>query len=296
MTMPGAEPNATAERRAGGPPVRLAVLGSPIAHSKSPALHRAAYARLGLDWRYDAIEVASGELGGFLDRVRVDPDAAWRGLSLTMPLKQEVLGRLDHVDRLAALTGAANTVRLTADGALHGFNTDVEGIVRALGEEGIDRIHRGVLVGGGATAGSAIVAMAELGAAEVDVHVREPARAAAVADLGSRIGLVVRVRTIAELADAASAPLVISTVPGGADLGVAPSAALVRDALLFDVAYDPWPTALGAGWSAAGGRAVHGLGMLLHQALLQVRIFVAGDPFAPLPDEGGVLGVMRRSV
>ncbi|MGR0317893.1 shikimate dehydrogenase [Agromyces sp. ZXT2-3] len=275
---------------------RLAVLGSPIEHSKSPPLHLAAYERLGLDWRYDAIEVRSGELAGFLGRVRADADAAWRGLSLTMPLKHEVLEHLDGADRLVELARAANTVRFAEDGTLQGFNTDVGGIVRALGEAGLERVHRGVLIGGGATASSALVAMAELGAVEVDAVVRNPDRAIGVEELGRRLGLVVHVRPLAELADAASADLVVSTVPGGSDLGAVPSAPLTTSALLLDVAYDPWPSRLAAGWLDRGGRVVHGVGMLLHQALLQVRIFVSGDPFEPLPDEEAVLDVMRRSL
>lgn len=292
--MPGAAPSA-----------RLAVLGSPISHSKSPSLHRAAYARLGLDWRYSAIEMTGDRLPAFVDGL----DAAWRGLSLTMPLKQDVLSLLDEVDELAALTGAANTVLLDGGRRL-GFNTDVGGIVRTLAEAEITTIRRGALIGAGATAASALVAMAELGAEEVRVLVRRPAAAAELEALGHRAGLVVTEHPIASLADAdadatvategrrheAAADLVISTVPGGVDLGVAPSAALVAHAPLLDVAYDPWPSVLGRAWLDADGTVVHGLGMLLHQALLQIRIFVNGDPFSELPDEDDVLAVMRESV
>ncbi|WP_400998815.1 shikimate dehydrogenase [Agromyces sp. GXQ0307] len=277
-------------------PVRLAVLGSPIGHSMSPTLHRAAYERLGLDWRYDAIEVRSGGFAEFLRRLRGDADAAWRGLSLTMPLKHEVLDHLDGADRLVELAGAANTVRFAEDGSLQGFNTDIGGIARTLGEAGLERVHRAVLIGGGATASSALVAIAELGAAEVDVLVRDPDRAVGVRELGRRLGLVARVRPLAELADASSAELVVSTVPGGTDLGVSPSDALIGSAVLLDVAYEPWPSALGAAWLERDGRVTHGLGMLLHQALLQVRIFTSGDLFEPLPDEAAVLDVMRRSL
>ncbi|WP_353814207.1 shikimate dehydrogenase [Agromyces sp. SYSU T00266] len=291
MATPGTTNATTGER-----PIRLAVLGSPIAHSKSPALHRAAYDRLGVGWRYDAIEVRSGELAGFLERVRGDADAAWRGLSLTMPLKHEVLEHLDGADRLVDLAGAANTVRYAEDGSLQGFNTDIGGIVRTLGEAGLHRVHRGVLIGSGATASSALVALAELGAVEVDVLVRNPDRAIGVEELGRRLGLVLRVRPVAELAVAPSADLVVSTVPGGSDLGVAPSEALAGAALLLDVAYDPWPSALATAWLERDGRVTHGLGMLLHQALLQVRVFASGDPFEPLPGEAGVLDVMRRSL
>jgi shikimate dehydrogenase len=275
----------------GSEPRRLAVLGSPIAHSKSPALHRAAYARLGLDWEYSAIEVDGAGLPGFLD----SRDATWRGLSLTMPLKQDVLPLLDEVDELATLTNAANTVLLT-DGVRRGFNTDVGGIVRALGDAGVERMRHGLLIGGGATAASALVAMAELGATRVQVSLRRPGAAGPLIDLGQRLGLVVEAVPLADLPALADADLVVSTVPGGTDLGVEASAALMRRALLLDVAYDPWPTGLAAQWLGVGGDVIDGLGMLLHQALLQVRVFVAGDPLAELPGEGDVLAVMRESL
>ena len=268
------------------------MLGSPIAHSKSPRLHRAAYARLGLDWHYEAVEVPSGSLAGFL--ASMGPE--WRGLSLTMPLKQEVLPHLARTDRLASLAGAANTVRVDGEGRLLGFNTDIDGIVRTLGEAGIVHVRHGVLIGGGATAASALIAMAELGAVSVRAYVRDTARAAALADLAPRLGLVLAVLPITELASADAAELVVSTVPGGTELGTAASDALVASAALLDVAYDPWPTPLAADWLTRAGRVVPGLGMLLHQALLQVRIFVSGDPLEPLPDEDGLLEVMRKSL
>ena len=274
-----------------GAPRRLAVLGSPIAHSKSPALHRAAYDRLGLaDWTYERAEVGEGGLAAFLDGLGPE----WRGLSLTMPLKPEALAIADEVERLAERAGAVNTLLLADDGRRLGFNTDIGGIVRALADSGVHAIRHGVLVGGGATAASALIAMAELGAVSVEVCARHPGRAASVVELGHAIGLVVDVRPIARLAEAEPADLVISTVPGGTDLGVAPSAELAA-APLLDVAYAPWPTALAAAWSERGGRVAHGLDMLVHQALLQVRIFVNGDPLAELPDEAAVLDVMRRS-
>jgi shikimate dehydrogenase len=270
---------------------RLAVLGSPIAHSKSPGLHRAAYRLLGLDWEYSAIEMRGEGLGDFIDGL----DASWRGLSLTMPLKQDVLPLLDEVEELAVLAGAANTVLFDA-GRRRGFNTDVAGIVRALGEAGVTRAHRGVVIGGGATAASALVAVAELGAAHVRVLVRRPGAASDLVMLGTRLGLVVDEGRIDDLGKVEDAGLVVSTVPGGTELGVAASDRLMSGAALLDVAYDPWPTLLAAEWIAAGGTVVHGLGMLLHQALIQVRIFVNGDPLAPLPDEDTVLAVMRETL
>jgi len=270
---------------------RLAVLGSPISHSRSPALHRAAYDLLGLDWEYTAVEMDGAGLAAFLDT----RDASWRGLSLTMPLKQDVLPLLDEVDELATLTGSANTVLLT-EGRRRGFNTDVGGIVRALGEAGCDRVRHGVLVGGGATAASALAAMAELGAVSVRVLLRRPEAGGPIVVLGARLGLHVEILPIGALASVDDADLVVSTLPGGADPGVMASAALRRQAMLFDVAYAPWPTTLVSQWLEEGGTVVHGLEMLLHQAMLQVRIFTSGDPFQPLPDEAAVLDVMRRSL
>ncbi|GAA1754603.1 shikimate dehydrogenase [Agromyces humatus] len=270
---------------------RLAVLGSPIGHSRSPALHRAAYARLGLDWEYHAIEMDGSRLGGFIDGL----DASWRGLSLTMPLKQDVLPMLDHVDEVAQFTGAANTVVFDG-GSRRGFNTDIGGIVRTLAESDVRRVVHGAIVGAGATALSALVAMAALGAGDVRVLVRRPGAAQPVVELGRRLGVVVEESPIAALADIDDADLVVSTLPGSAGLDVVPNPTLAATAPLLDVAYDPWPTALGASWLEGGGRVVHGLGMLLHQALLQVRIFVNGDPNAPLDDDDDVLAVMRDAL
>ncbi|MCU1446571.1 shikimate dehydrogenase [Cryobacterium sp.] len=298
MADPTTSPDATASRPALDRR-RLAVLGSPIAHSLSPALHTAAYRALGLPWQYTATRVDAGELAGFIDGLTPE----WLGLSLTMPLKHSVQSRLNDLDRVATLTGAVNTVRIEnwpADGstpARTGYNTDVPGLVRALAEAGIDRAVRVTLLGAGATAASALVAAAELGAETVDIIARTPTRADTLVDLGRRLGLVVTVSGLSAVADAARvSDLVISTLPGDARLAAEFPAALRANTLLFDVGYAPWPTALAGSWAAAGGRANSGLTMLLHQALIQVRIFVGNDPFLPLPDEDQVLLAMRAAL
>lgn len=291
-------------------PRRLAVLGSPIAHSLSPALHTAAYGVLGLNWEYTAIQVAEGELAGFLDGLTPE----WLGLSLTMPLKHEIQPHLADLDRIATLTGAVNTVRFgdasvaggadTGDGAaptssrpLSGYNTDVPGLVRALAEAGIDRATHVTLMGAGATAASALVAAAELGAESVDIIARTPRRAEPLVALGRQLGLVVTVSDLAAVTAAdRTTDLVISTMPGDAALTHEFPAELRAKTLLFDVGYAPWPTALAGSWIAAGGDARSGRTMLLHQALVQIRIFLANDPFLPLPDEDAVLEAMRAAV
>ncbi|MCW2679022.1 MAG: shikimate 5-dehydrogenase [Frankiales bacterium] len=242
--------------------MRAAVLGRPIAHSLSPALHRAAYAALGLDWTYDAVDCGPDELPAFLSSLRSD----WAGLSLTMPLKQAVLPLLDSVSDLARDVAAANTVVLS-DGRRHGENTDVHGILAALAEAGVTSVERAVVLGGGATARSALAALASLGCTSPTLVVRsEPVDTLAAAD---RLG----VQPVVASALPASYDLLISTLPAGAGDSFAP---YVRDVpALLDVVYDPWPTALAA---ACGGVVVSGAAMLLHQAAEQVHLMTGFKP------------------
>ena len=277
----------------------LAVLGSPIAHSKSPVLHRAAYEALGLPWRYEAIEVSTDELPEFIGSRTPE----WRGLSLTMPLKRDVLPLLDTRHELVELTGAANTVLFhdnAGDRMLKGFNTDVFGITAALLGAGIGRVSAVRVLGAGATAASAIVAVAQLGAGRVAVSARTPERMAGLVSLGERLGVDVRGADVgAQTAgfDGAFVPdAVISTMPGGADHDLRFDEATRASSVLLDVAYDPWPSQLALSWLEAGGRVASGLDMLLNQALMQVRIFVAGSPADELPDEPKVLAAMRAAV
>ena len=247
--------------------MRAAVLGRPIGHSLSPRLHRAAYAALGLDWQYDALEIGEEGLGDFL--AGLGPE--WAGLSLTMPLKQTVLPLLDEVDPLASAVAAANTVVLR-EGRRLGFNTDVAGIVAALREAGVERITRGVVLGGGATARSALAALAELGERSPRLAVRSAARAADTLAAADRLGVQPEVVAF-DAAALDAADVVVSTAPAGAADSLALAAGAVP--VLLDVVYDPWPTALAAG---CRGRVVDGALMLLHQAAEQVRLMTGHAP------------------
>lgn len=283
----------TASSKAAKPVTRkLAVLGSPIEHSQSPALHRAAYDVLGLDWEYDAVDVTADDLAGFIDGLGPE----WRGLSLTMPLKKSVVPLLGETDRIAEQTGAANTVLLD-EGVVRGFNTDVPGFVRALSAAGLESAHFVHILGGGATAASALVAAAELGAEKVDIYVRSLERSVWLEPLAHQLGLMVRIRPLSQADRSLDVPdLVISTLPGGATTDALYTDSTRRKAVLFDVSYDPWPSALGRSWNAVGGHVVSGLALLAHQALLQVRIFVSGDPLQPLDGEETVLAAMLDAV
>ena len=252
---------------------RAAVLGSPISHSRSPLLHRAAYAALGLDWTYDAIEVTTSDLAGFLDTCDW-PE--WAGLSLTMPLKTDVLPLLDDVSETASLTHAANTIVFTEQGRA-GHNTDVAGMVRALQEAqgSVLAPQRGAIIGSGATARSALVALARMGARDVDVIARSPERAQGLRLLGSELGVVVSVSPW-ESAAPIEADAVIATVPPGAADALAPRVPAAPGVLL-DVAYGTGVTALTSAWTRAGGASADGLDLLLWQAVDQVRLMTGHE-------------------
>ena len=191
------------------PELRLAVLGSPISHSKSPKLHAAAYRALGLDWGYEAIELDAAQLGDFVAGL----DASWRGLSLTMPHKHVVLSLLDDRDPLVDLVGAANTL-LLADGARRGFNTDVEGIVRAFADHEVTALDTVEILGAGATAQSALAAAAQLGARAARVVVRDLARAESLIPLAERLGIELTRERFGDPRGSLSPDAVISTLPG----------------------------------------------------------------------------------
>jgi len=272
--------------------MKAAVLGSPIAHSLSPALHRAAYAGLGLDdWTYEAVECDEAALAAFV----TSRGPEWAGLSLTMPLKRSVLPLLDQADPLAVIAGGANTVVFRPDGR-YGYNTDVQGIVDALTEAGAG-LARGdgpprppaapggaAIIGAGATACSALAALAELGAAAADVVVRDQSRATDLLAAADRLGVPVRLLPLTALTEGlADVPgLLISTVPAGAADAYAEQIRVTgrAPAAVLDVVYAPWPTALAQAATAAGAVVVSGFAMLLHQAAAQVEL-MTGKP-APL--------------
>lgn len=262
------------------------MLGHPVAHSLSPVLHTAAYAALGLeDWSYEAIDVTEEGLPGFLEGL----DAGWSGLSLTMPLKKTVLPLLDHVEPLAEVVGAVNTVLVHGGGpgrrpTLTGANTDVHGIVAALREGLGDRpVRTAVVLGAGATAASTLAALGQLGCTRPQVLVRSMARAGGTMRAAHRMGVDPTFRTQDPperlLAAVRSADVVVSTLPPRA---ADPTAALLAEGpevsgVLLDCAYDPRPTALGTAWAQQGGTTVSGERMLLHQATEQVRL-MTGRP------------------
>jgi shikimate dehydrogenase len=250
-----------------------AVLGRPIAHSRSPLLHRAAYAALGLNWTYQAIDCGVAELPAVLAE-----RAGWAGFSCTMPLKHAVLEVASSATELALAVGAGNTLLPLPDGGWRADNTDVAGIVGAIAEQSV-RPGTVTVVGGGGTAQAAVAAVAQLGLDRCALLVRDPARTDAVHRTAEALGVRLSVALLDPSARELGAELVICTLPPGAADPLARHVWTGRQAVL-DVVYDPWPTALAASAAAAGTTVLSGLTMLLHQAAAQVEL-MTGRP-APL--------------
>lgn len=236
---------------------RAAVLGSPIAHSLSPSLHNAAYLALGIEGKYDAVEVKSGELSNFMEQVR-STEANWIGFSLTMPLKEEILKVADRVDPLAAQINSANTLIPTADG-WYATSTDVAGFIWALAAHEVTEFKRVQIIGAGATARAAAAAIDAPGR-RIEVINRNP----------SREGHMRNSVTMADLSFidwndvTLDGDLVINTTPKGAADNL-PSG----NGVLFESLYDPWPTTLASKWD---GKVIDGLDLLINQAIDQLTL------------------------
>ncbi|WP_454810916.1 shikimate dehydrogenase [Paenarthrobacter nitroguajacolicus] len=268
---------------------RAAVLGHPISHSKSPALHSAAYAKLGVDIEYSAIDVTVERLPSFMDSLRGDD--AWCGLSVTMPLKSAMVKEVDEVRGAGAHLGVINTVVFEHDaGQVRrvGYNTDVAGIVEAVRYAGVAAAPHAAILGGGGTSAAAVAAVQELGARHVDVFVRDAGRAGDAQAAAAAVGISLAIRPLTEAATAvAGTDLVISTFPPRAADSLAEELAELPGTgagVLLDVAYDPWPSRLAEVWHGHGGAVVPGLEMLMYQAAEQIRRFSGCDVDAAVID------------
>jgi shikimate dehydrogenase len=254
----------------------LAVLGSPIEHSKSPAIHGAAYNQLGLDWDYGRYRIEADELESFL-RLR---DDSWRGLSLTMPLKLKAFELSTPSCPVASATGVVNTLLHTENG-WEGYNTDGYGISQAIAKHSDLEFNEVSILGSGATA---ITAVNAISYKYPDARIRVFSRKA-----GNVMG--VETSPLDEFFSSSIRQLTISTLPSSV---VFPQLDVANDAVFFDVSYDPWPSLNSKQWEPRN--RISGLEMLVWQAVIQIRIFLNGDGTVRLPDEDAVVGAMRASV
>jgi shikimate dehydrogenase len=203
-----------------------------------------------------------------------------------MPLKRAIMPLLDEVSATARSVDAVNTVVFRADGSCAGDNTDVPGLVNALRERGIEQVQTAAVLGAGATASSALAALAQVCTGPVTVFVRSAGRAAEMRQLGERLGLDLRTADWERGAEALATPLTVSTTPVGATDAFA-AAVPAAPGALFDVLYHPWPTPLAAACAERGATVLGGLDLLVHQAVLQFEQFTGVVP--------GPLDAMRQA-
>jgi shikimate dehydrogenase len=284
----------------GHPAAQLAVIGSPIAHSRSPQIHQAAYAQLGLDWLYEAVEVTEERLPQFLEGL----SSTWRGLSVTMPLKRRAFELCAAVDQAAQSIGVVNTL-LRESEAWRGFNTDIDGAVAAMNPLGLEHVHHAVMFGAGATATSVAYALSLSGVEKVTVFARRSEQVAELADVLPK-NTVIQHRNLptgeysalenSALSDVlGQSQLLVNTLPDTATGLFVFDDLLPKSVPLFDVVYGDNVTPLTEFWRRCEGLFSGGLELLVQQALLQIRIFVSGDPRSPLPDEVLLVETMRRA-
>jgi shikimate dehydrogenase len=256
----------------------LAVLiGSPVAHSLSPAIHRAAFAASGVDWTYAALDVAPGDGGAAVEAMRV---LGIRGMSVTMPHKADVAAAVDRLDPAAQALQSVNTVSRDGD-RLVGSSTDGAGFVGSLAAIGIDVSGaRVAIIGAGGAARSVIDALGRAGTGDITVLNRSEERAERAAQLSTAaaVGIV---------SDVARADIVVNATSVG--MGIDPAVAAPHDVpcdpdllhdgqIVVDLVYHPLRTAWLAAADAIGARTVDGLGMLIHQAALQQQIWLGVLP------------------
>ena len=267
-----------------GASTRLAaVIGSPVRHSLSPAMHNAAFGELALDWVYLAFEVAPAAVTAAFDGVRA---LGLAGLSVTIPHKAAALAQVDEASGAARAVGAVNTVVVRDDGKLLGDNTDGAGFLASLSDEGFDPAGRVcMVVGAGGAARAVVHALAGAGAAEVMVANRTAERGEATAALAGGTGRV------ASTDEVVRAELVVNATPLGL-AGSAPGDLPVNPALLgpgqlvVDLVPNPAVTPLMRAARHAGCMTAGGLGMLVHQGALA---------FERWTGRAAPLGVMRAA-
>lgn len=271
----------------------LAVVGSPISHSKSPVIHSSAYRILNLDWQYSKLEIRKNHLMQFVETL----DESWIGLSVTAPLKEEAMNIASAHDSSTELPGVANTL-VKANSGWQAFNTDVFGIQRAVA--GLVEIDRIAILGSGATAKSALVALGlSFPKAKFLICGRNSETLNELTDLTSKMGM--NSKTSKSFRKGlTSSDLVVSTLPANAlddhVQKLAKSRFYKPSGVLFDVAYDPWPSSAASLWLENSLPVISGIEMLLWQAVGQIRVFTGGSLDLELPNEAAVMLAMRHSI
>jgi shikimate dehydrogenase len=264
------------------------VVGSPIEHSLSPLLHTAAYKHLGLDFVYGKNEVPAGGLRNFLSSSDLS------GVSVTMPLKVEAFALAASHDQDSLTTGVSNTL-VRSTGGWRGFNTDVYGISQALSD--VSEPRNTLVIGSGATARSGLVALAKLfPKTEVQLVSRNQKALVELRAFAETLKLSSSIQP-ATVESILSSDLVMSLVPAGSfaelweEIGQSDEP---RSGILFDVAYNPWPSKPALAWDSS--KVISGVEMLIWQAIEQVQLFVSATGIASEIDRSALYSAMKAAV
>lgn len=257
---------------------QAAVLGSPIEHSKSPDIHRAAYTSLGVPIHYNRVEVTEGQADDFMSSLtrRYCSTQHLAGFSVTMPLKAALVPHMRHVSTRVARLGVLNTVVFDHNGDSVGYNTDVDGICHALTSVGSESGGGGSMgiLGAGGTASAAIAAAADMGMDAIVLYVRNRQRAQESLAVAQQFDVDAQVRLLSDLPQhVQDHRAVVATLPAGATDWLVEQLPEHGLPPLLDVIYEPWPTLLAAKWMASGANVASGMDMLLYQGVEQVKLF-----------------------
>ena len=255
------------------------IIGDPIDHSLSPAIHNAAFNTLGLNCSYIAFRVQEGQLKNSIDSLR---SINIGGFNVTMPHKVKVLNYVDRCDKTVQLVGAANTVN-NEEGKFYAYNTDVAGFIRPLRERKIGFNGIEVLIlGAGGAARAVVVALAEeKGIANINIFNRNTDRSTNLANLVKKLGLKASVISNDDIQKIAyKSDLIVNTTPLGMsnEESLIKSASISKDSIVYDIVYKPISTKLIENAKTAGARVVYGYEMLLEQATASFKIWHKMDP------------------
>jgi shikimate dehydrogenase len=268
---------------------RFAVLGSPVDHSLSPIIHGAAYDLLNLDWSYDRIDVPVSEFSKFFS----SESKRFDGFSVTMPDKEAALQVSTSQDLNSSITKSANTLVRVND-SWHAYNTDIFGIQQTLKLEVSRAVSQVLLIGTGATARSAVIAIGRLfPEASIQVLGRSVEKASAICSFG----MLNQVHVVPEnLRSEVDFDLVFSAIPTSGFQSFQKILEKIQTlGILFDAAYNPWPSKAADYWNSRGYPSISGIHMLIWQAIAQVRLFYWGDVLRPLPNEEAVAEAMLEA-
>jgi shikimate dehydrogenase len=269
--------------------IKAAVLGSPISHSLSPTLHRAAYRYLGISGTYEALDLKANDLSQFVNEL----DDSWTGFSLTMPLKERVIEIAFDVELLARRISSANTL-IRTDGGWRALTTDVNGFRSALASRGIEEFTSVIILGSGATARASAAAVDGQGRSITVIH-RSAHRELAMRQAAP-------LSTVSFLSWGGPLPpadLVINTTPRGVADEIARDHSHLFSGVLFEALYDPWPTLLLSTWKSRGLTCIDGLDLLVHQGIDQValmtKLAISREDLAPVMRQAGLHELLGRA-